>query len=250
MNERDKRRQIAGVRYAETAPPPGLEGWVKASWTLDCESGPDAFVEHTATPDGCIELIRRRAGRSAWGGWQPEVFVAGVITRPARLWFSGDARFEGLRIWPWAWNALTDLPAGRFVGSWLALDEAAPHLSAAAWTDRLPKGLADLAERPPYDLGDAILRSANVDDLVRWSGIQRRTLQRRFAREIGVAPRAYLRLLRFQGALETVQEQGSSLADQAAAHGFADQAHMSREFRALAGTTTGGARRAARGPFL
>jgi hypothetical protein len=39
-------------------------------------------------------------------------------------------------------------------------------------------------------------------------------------------------------------------ADTAAASGYADQAHMTREFRALGGLSPGTARRRAAGPFV
>ena len=61
-----------------------------------------------------------------------------------------------------------------------------------------------------------------------------RTLQRWFARHVGLPPRRYLRLLRFHKAFEQVPDQ-PSLADHAAAQGYADQAHMARDFRAMAG---------------
>lgn len=76
-----------------------------------------------------------------------------------------------------------------------------------------------------------------------------RALQRWFARHVGMPPRRYLKLLRFQGAFETLAGE-ASLAGHAAAQGFADQAHMARAFRDLAGVPAGTARRRARGPFL
>ena len=76
-----------------------------------------------------------------------------------------------------------------------------------------------------------------------------RSLQRWFARHIGLPPRRYLMLLRFHKAFEQVPEQ-PSLADHAAAQGYADQAHMARDFRAMAGVPAREARRAAKGPFL
>ncbi|NWM54945.1 helix-turn-helix domain-containing protein, partial [Escherichia coli] len=69
-------------------------------------------------------------------------------------------------------------------------------------------------------------------------------------RELGFAPRTYLRLLRFREALQDIQRRDDSLADTAAARGYADQAHMARDFRALAGMPPSGARIRARGPFL
>ena len=81
------------------------------------------------------------------------------------------------------------------------------------------------------------------------TGMSPRTLQRWFARHVDLPPRAYLRLLRFQKAFEQVPG-ADSLADHAAAQGFADQAHMAREFRELAGVPAKQARRTAKGPFL
>ncbi len=76
-----------------------------------------------------------------------------------------------------------------------------------------------------------------------------RTLQRWFARHVGLPPRRYLRLLRFQKAFEQVPGQ-SSLADHAAAQGYADQAHMAREFRTLAKAPARTLRGKAKGPFV
>jgi len=83
----------------------------------------------------------------------------------------------------------------------------------------------------------------------RAAGMSPRALQRWFARNVGIAPRHYLRLLRFQKAFEQVPD-AASLADHAAALGFADQAHMARAFREMAGVPAKQARRTARGPFL
>ena len=51
-------------------------------------------------------------------------------------------------------------------------------------------------------------------------------------------PKAYARLLRFQRATEALVAGGEPrLAEVAADCGYADQSHLNREFRALAGTT-------------
>ena len=236
------------MHYSEAAPPPELAHLIKAAWALDCAGGPGDLVRHSATPDGCVEIIHRTRGRSIWQTEQPQAFVAGVITKPATLQFMDGASFVGLRLWPWAWNAIAEVASPAFVDTWLPLEIAAPALRPPSSNDIFSTFPSHRVEID--DIGTAILRSGSVAGLAERTGRSHRWLQRWFARTIGVPPRAYLRLLRFQDALQDVQASGSSLADQAAAHGYADQAHMTREFKSLAGAPTGAARRTARGPFV
>ncbi len=60
-----------------------------------------------------------------------------------------------------------------------------------------------------------------------------RTLQRKFAQVIGVSPKWVIQRIRLQDALEQVQSSQESIAEIAANLGYADQAHFSREFRAV-----------------
>jgi AraC-like DNA-binding protein len=224
--------------YREHPPAPALEGLVKVRWTLT-GGGADEWVAQQAVPDGCVELIARTAGRSRWGGDQPARFAVGLIGRPEGFEISGDACFEGLRLWPWAWSLAGDRPLADLRGRWLPYD--GPGL------DELEARLA--GEPRLAALGRAILAAPTVEEMGHGAGMSPRTLQRWFARHVGLPPRRYLRLLRFQKAFEQVPDQ-PSLADHAAAQGYADQAHMAREFRAMAGVPAKQARRSAKGPFL
>ncbi|HUD41327.1 MAG TPA: helix-turn-helix domain-containing protein [Dokdonella sp.] len=245
------------MHYAEISLP-ALDGLVKTLWTLRCDGTPDAIVEHDATPDGCLEVIRRIAGRSGWGRAQPAVFVAGLIDRPARLRFSGDAAFVGLRLWPWTWHAFGGRPCSRFVNDWIALEEAGlpADLSAMFATleadpdPALRERLAALDDGTLAAMGRSILGATTVSALAAHGGLTMRGLQRWFRRHVGIAPRTYLRLLRFQDTLVTIQTDPAILADQAALHGYADQPHMARDFRALAGRAPRTMRKRARGPFV
>ncbi|HEX6374737.1 MAG TPA: helix-turn-helix domain-containing protein [Allosphingosinicella sp.] len=237
--------------YQEISPPEALRPLVKAGWTLSAGGGASRIVKHAATPDGCVEIIRRLEGRSAWGGPQPACFVAGLVTAPAELELSGNSRFVALRLWPWAWNALARLGSAGLVDRWRDLGEAAPGFAMPATIDAAFAAMAGVSlDEESAALGEAIRRARTVAALSACSGRPRRWLQRWFEREIGVPPRRYLRLLRFQETLAGLQRSDETLARQAAEHGFADQAHMAREFRAIARAPAGAARRAARGPFL
>ena len=239
LNGRDKRRLFPAMEYREFPPPPALEGLVKVRWTLAGGGAPDTWLAQQAVPDGCVEIITRLAGRSRWDGEQPPCFAVGLIERPQGFEISGDARFEAVRLWPWAWPLVGDRPLAELRGRWL------PYTGAT--TDGIEARLAGLPELAA--IGRAILGAAAVDEMSRGSGMSPRTLQRWFARHVGLPPRRYLRLLRFHKAFEQVPAQ-PSLADHAAAQGYADQAHMARDFRAMAGVPAKQARRSAKGPFL
>jgi AraC-like DNA-binding protein len=77
-----------------------------------------------------------------------------------------------------------------------------------------------------------------LSDLCERSGLGQRTLQRMFLQYAGVSPTWVIRRYRLLEAAETVREgRPVSWADIAAALGYADQAHLTRDFRAAIGQT-------------
>jgi AraC-like DNA-binding protein len=66
-------------------------------------------------------------------------------------------------------------------------------------------------------------------------GWSRKHLARRFADEVGLAPKAVSRIVRFNRAIAAARNAGASWAGIAADCGYADQAHMVREFGQFAG---------------
>jgi AraC-like DNA-binding protein len=104
------------------------------------------------------------------------------------------------------------------------------HASASA---RLP----DPGVRHAWDLvhrsGGAI-RVGTLADQLGWS---RRRLHERFDAEFGLAPKQAARLVRFGRARRLFTDLGVPLAEVAARCGYADQAHLTRDWRALAGVT-------------
>jgi AraC-like DNA-binding protein len=74
---------------------------------------------------------------------------------------------------------------------------------------------------------------AEAADRVGWSG---RHLTDRFRAELGIRPKEAARIARFDRARRAIRP-GVRLADVAAAHGYADQSHLVRDFQAFAGCT-------------
>ena len=74
-----------------------------------------------------------------------------------------------------------------------------------------------------------------VDDLAGEVGLSPRQLRALMVAETGIAPKQLCRQFRFDGVIAQLAAGSSSLAEIAASSGYADQAHLTREFRQMAG---------------
>lgn len=112
----------------------------------------------------------------------------------------------------------------------------------AGWLEQRIRDSASLVSAPKrvaaaamqfYDTrGEAI----TIAEVAGGLQVGRRQLERDFRRWLGVSPNTYARLVRFQRAVTSVTA-GQELIQVAAQHGYADQSHMTREFREMALTT-------------
>lgn len=100
-------------------------------------------------------------------------------------------------------------------------------------------GRADRAILTVRDrLRDAPEDEVSLQDLADLADMSRFHLTRLFQRRFGLAPSAYLRLLRLERAKRRLAA-GDAPADVAASLGFVDQAHLTRRFKAAYGMTPG-----------
>jgi methylphosphotriester-DNA--protein-cysteine methyltransferase len=80
--------------------------------------------------------------------------------------------------------------------------------------------------------------TARVDHLAREIGISRQHLARLFLQHVGTPPKMFARVMRFRGLIDELSIRGQlDWAGTAAKHGYYDQAHLTADFRELAGTT-------------
>lgn len=117
-------------------------------------------------------------------------------------------------------------------------------------TDTLAALLVDSTAAPDPEVAHTWrrLRAAEgripVPELATEVGWSRRHLSRRFSAQVGLAPTTTARVLRFRRAADllvpapgAVGSPARRIADVAQDCGYADHAHLDREFRALAGCT-------------
>lgn len=248
-------RTRASVHYSEFDPSPPLAGQVSCYWRVEVgEVAPGH--RHQVIPDGCVGLV---ASRSAGGGaW---LTVQGP--RLDALWVpiaAGDS-FWGVRFWPDTGAAILRRDARALFGvldrAHTALGPVADVLANALATagdegearERWEEHLTPLiqASRPPDPaVRAAVLAivaargSAPIGELAAAVHLSPRQLQRRFSAAVGLSPKQFARVRRLREALlHLVEGTNRSWSAVAAELGFADQAHLIREFRSLAGLPPG-----------
>jgi AraC-like DNA-binding protein len=214
--------------YREIAPPPDLAAHVACVWTSVSRGG-------VVFPDGCVDLVWRGDG----------LVVAGPATGPMVAGVPVGVPVFGVRFRLGAAGAGLGLPAEELTDLRVPLAELWPDGDAvrdAAAARGLPGLIGALRRRPPAAADRltraAVLRlpGARVAALGDELGISERQLRRRFADAVGYGPKTLARILRFQRFLELATPAGD-LARLAFDAGYADQAHLTRECRRLAGRT-------------
>jgi AraC-like DNA-binding protein len=227
-----------------------LEGW---AWE---GHGATSFRE---MPFPGIPLILNLSAPWRVEGTSLDSFLAGLHTRPTTV--AGERAFSclELRLTPLGTRRLLGLPLHQITDRSVPLDELLPgvetlaaHLrEASGWETRfdlvesfLNRRLADTAP-PPRELEWAWQQlvwsggRVRVHALALELGWSPRRLIDRFRDHVGLPPKAAARLIRFNRAVTALSSGTPRIAQVAAACGYADQAHLARDVRALGGVTPG-----------
>jgi AraC-like DNA-binding protein len=255
------------VNYSEVPPDASLAARVECLWSL--EAGPAPAPAPTRVfPDGCIELIVHVGPAWSWqpeGGEfevQPDAFVVGQLTRPFRLAPAGDGLAMGARLRAAGARAVLGADLDRLRDAVTPLGEFWGEAPARDLVQRL-RAAVDAVERVAL-MNEALLRHADdthaahsairvavamilekrgdvaIAPLAREAGWSERHFARRFEREVGCLPRQFARTVRFQHLLALLGSDSKvDWAGLAWDSGFADQAHLIREFRRFTGATPG-----------
>ena len=246
--------------YREVAPPEWLADDVACFWSLRVDDAHGAAEVQRILPDGRAELIfnlaapNRQFDPSGNTTVQPRALLIGQITTAAVIAPTGAVDLVGVRFRTAGQSSRTGVPAHELTDRYLDASLVSPRFALAleqiANTTEEPQRFAAIAEalalRAPR-FTDPRVRGAvrlireqpthRVRSVAQAVGVSERQLERAFEAAVGVRPKLLARIER----LQRVVKEGASLgwAAAAVAHGFADQAHFNRDFRAFAGISPG-----------
>lgn len=186
-------------------------------------------------------------------------FAAGLYAGPVVITSTGGAECIQIDFTPLGAWRFFGLPMSELAARMVALDDLGDgdmrRLRQRLWEERDWQRRLDLAEsyvteriRRARQADPALhwayqrmlarrgdLRIADVARKLEWS---RKHLSQRFQAQLGLPPKTIARMIRFQAALAMARREGDvDWADIAAACGYADQAHLTRDFAEFAGAS-------------
>jgi AraC-like DNA-binding protein len=244
------------MSYVEIPPPPELAPWVAAFWCFGVRADAGE-IEHRIPLTGGLILSVDRSGMP---------MLSGPRTAPLVTAVRGGDLFRGVHFHPGAARPLFHLPPGSlrdslgpahlwldaaWCGSWGQVAGGEHDMAAL---DALARSLRELVPRadPPdpvvrsaVDCLRRALRTEQADQVVRMEevaaevGLSPRQLRRRFQAAVGLSPKELARVLRLRLSAASAVLEDRPWAEVSAGGGFADQAHLVREFRSLLGVTPG-----------
>jgi AraC-like DNA-binding protein len=229
--------------YVEIAPPRALRQFLDCLWVHVIEDPPPPEGRRLL-PSGQVDLVWLAGMGVRVSGPQSRYTEPPDLPRMVAV----GARFHAGTA-----PRLLRTPASALVDTHVALDAIAPRLAErvddrllhardpaqamAVFGEELGRGLRGVEEPDAAVLAAVRLldRGETVAATAGRTFVSERALQRRFGEHVGYGPKTLQRVLRFQRFLRAAPR--VPLARAATLAGYADQPHLTREARRLAGLT-------------
>ncbi|MCO1595656.1 AraC family transcriptional regulator [Micromonospora sp. RHAY321] len=243
----DPGRLLREVRFRRHLPAEWLRPWVEHYWLIDWALS--APFEQRVVPHPAVNVVFRRDGDGPEAGE-----VAGVGRDLFRITLAGTGRVCGVQFRPGGFHPFWRRPVAELTGRLLPLPTGRltpPDAEMCTGTDHERRRAldalltawapdADPAVEEAVALAEAIRTDRTVlrvDDFAARHHIPVRRLQRLFTEYVGVGPKWVIRRYRLQEAVEQAAGGPLNWAGLAADLGYSDQAHLVRDFTAVAGVS-------------
>lgn len=237
-----------------------LQQYVRYYWILNCDEKQDILT----FPIGCPQLIFHRRARfyiPELESEQARFSISGQVNFPARIQSSGNVETIVVVFYPHSIGAMFNIPVSSFYNQ---------EIDGYSLGDKRLNNLADdvldaddsseaikiiekwlllrLEETTIYNfnrVGVSLQQlfhdnTISVENMAQRACLSRKQFERVFFNAVGMKPKEYSSIIRFQKSLWLMQNGNRDFADIAYACGYADQSHFIRECRKYSGTTPAG----------
>jgi AraC-like DNA-binding protein len=249
------------MHHKEFEPPEELRDTIKCFWYERKEFGVQQS-SFDVTPDGYAEIIFYFGSLSHISyneGLQPlpSPFMMGLLNQPAVFYTKNRLEIIGIRCFPWTVFDLLGLPSGKDAMHIFEhpIAKLQSPLDKSIHAGRIDEAVAqvnqyflnarsDVATDSMLFKAGVAMRKANgtmpVSQVAAAAHATVRTLERKFRQSSGYSVKDVSGLMRFEQVRNHLWNYpDSNIAGLAHELGYADQSHLSREFKRYSGTTPG-----------
>jgi len=250
------------MRYRQIAPPEPLKSHIQYFWTLESDLFDLSVKKFGPLADGCPGIIVQRKETGVYYDetqkMLPQLFLYGQTVKRKALFFQGRFETLGICFYPHALKSLFGLDAHELTDSCLDLNlltaRKKDHLEELLLSSSAPGRQIELLSS--YLSAHARSQQGRIDsgihavlfEIVRSKGnlslpglqdrlgLSERTLERKFQQQVGISPKLFARISRFQASLQQLRtNRNAKLSDIAYDNGYADQSYFIRSFKEFTG---------------
>lgn len=230
--------------YNQVTPHPALTDYIDAFWVV--QGATEQIKATSILPDGCVDLIFNLGDDCKTDNGILEngkTYLVGTMRTSQESFLSTQHKLMGVRFKPGAFSSFYD---------YTSLDQVANQIID------FEKGLSpDIGKLPQYSvsyLNNYFLNRFNnqknylfpvindirlamgqisIDELAKRNFVTVRQLERNFKKYIGISPKEFANIIRFEFTLEKIKNnpQRKNLQDIAYECGYYDHSHLSNEIK-------------------
>lgn len=237
--------------YKQFNPHPALAGYIAAYWTAKGDG--IELKKEKILPDGCVDIIFNLGAdcKTANGTYtlhNEKVYLVGTTTRFIEVNMNTDTKLWGIRFKPAAFSVFFKFGSlDKVTDKTVAFEKKLlPDLKTIQYsTAYLNHFFLNKSSKPKLFLLPIIADihqhggQLNVSTLAQQHCSTVRQLERSFKHHIGISPKEFINIVRFQSALARIKNNFSqrSLLDIALECGYYDHSHLTNEIKRYTGVS-------------
>jgi AraC-like DNA-binding protein len=250
------------MKYQLIQPPEFLKNYVRYFWVAEDRDAGNTPVSFTTIPDGAPGLVFQNADKGMY--WQKNMrmsqfFLYGSSTKHALVELHGSYCTIVAYFYPHALKSVFGMDANELTDICTDLHTAAPKqdlyiaeqlsesISLTEKIELLSAYIFSLIRKNGNVLDPSIEFSLqqivqskgkiSMKELQQEMGMSERSIERKFKQYVGMSPKLFTRICRFQATLSQLKNKDyTKLSDIAYDNEYADQSHLTRTFREFTGS--------------
>ncbi len=248
------------MKYQKYSPPSALQNYIRYFWSFDSFQGKPSLLHIKSFADQYPRLIFQNLDgfapiRNLQGEALPACYISGIDTKQTDALMEGTFSHFGVSFFSHALHALFKVDANELINEMPAiqllckaeihhqLETASSHLARVQLLSQYFYEKIYSNHRQELLINhliqsDSINYKSHLRDIPKNFAVSERQLERKFKTSVGISPKKFQRIIRFEKSLQLLQGADySELTAIAYQLQYTDQSHFIKDFKTFSGMT-------------